>query len=281
MACHHCLPLGAAVSAGRVPGAPSAGRPAPGDHQRQQASAAPGRPAKRRGGGELPIEPELVRPWRRPPSGPGARRLCWRAGPRSGWSCAPRDRAWPRARAGRGGLAGAARITTNPRAASMADKRSGPDQPSHSSRLLGAMATRPYESEGRFLGGRPWPVAARQSAHKFTSDDLLGRSPRRLYPALRSPPQTLPRAGFVCGTTPEALGFPEITRADGTELGRRIRAPLRPLCGWSARDSIMSRTREALGVCSWSIHPGTPNKPSQDRYVRPFLLLLCARFHCR
>ena len=67
-ACHHGLALGAAVRAGRVPGATSTGRPAAGDQQGATVGAAPGRPAKRRDGGRAFDRAGARPPWRRPPS---------------------------------------------------------------------------------------------------------------------------------------------------------------------------------------------------------------------
>ena len=71
--------------------------------------AAPGRPAMRRDGGRACVVPELVRHGGAlPPARREATRRA-RGAPRSGWSCAPRDGAWPRARARRGVRAGATR----------------------------------------------------------------------------------------------------------------------------------------------------------------------------
>ena len=60
-ACDHCLPLGAAVPAGRVPGATSTGRPAPGDHQRQPSARLLADQQSAAMAGELSSGPELVR----------------------------------------------------------------------------------------------------------------------------------------------------------------------------------------------------------------------------
>jgi len=60
-ACHNSRSFGAADLAGRVPGATSAGRPAPGDHQRQQSARLLAGQQCAAMARELSIEPELVR----------------------------------------------------------------------------------------------------------------------------------------------------------------------------------------------------------------------------